>query len=293
MKVLKFEQKDENEFKLTQRGLIDKIVNTTGLQDCKPNALPQSQLALGSDPDGPSISESWNYKSVVGMLLYLSCNSRPDIAFAVSQVCRFSSAPKQSHAAAVKTIVRYLHGTRTQGTILRPSKLLTLDLYVDADFCSLHGQEVSRNPDAARSRTGYIILLDDCPLLWKSQLQSHVSLSTLEAEYSALSYALKTLIPLKRLLVHLMDALDADEGLRTSVQARAFEDNQGALCLAINQRVTNRTKYFLVKWHWFWSFVNVEFEAFKIDSKNQRADFLTKGLPRAAFEHNRLSVQGW
>ena len=109
---IKFEQADKNEYRLTQRGLIDKVVVATGLQNCRPNLLPCSQQALGSDPEGPPMSDPWSYPSVVGMLLYLSCNSRPDIAFAVSQVCRFNANPKQSHASAVKTIVRYLHGTR-------------------------------------------------------------------------------------------------------------------------------------------------------------------------------------
>ena len=84
---IKFEQADKNEYRLTQRGLIDKVVAATGLQNCRPNLLPCSQQALGSDSDGPPMSDSWNYPSVVGMLLYLSCNSRPNIAFAVSQVC--------------------------------------------------------------------------------------------------------------------------------------------------------------------------------------------------------------
>ena len=190
---IKFEQTD-GKIKLTQRGLIDKIARTTGLENCRPNRMPQSVTALGSDPDGKPMQEDWSYPSVVGMLLYLSCNSRPDIAFAVSQVCRFTSNPKQSHAQAVKTIVRYLHGTRNQGMILQPSLTLYLDLYVDADFCSLHGIEPPTNPNSARSRTGYIIMLCGCPLVWKSQLQSHFSQSTLEAEYSALSYALKTLL---------------------------------------------------------------------------------------------------
>jgi hypothetical protein len=48
----------------------------------------------------------------------LSTNTRPDISFAVSQVGRFSSPPKQSHAKAVKTIVRYLAGTTDKGMIL-------------------------------------------------------------------------------------------------------------------------------------------------------------------------------
>lgn len=72
-----------------------------------------------------------------------------------------------------------------------------LNLYVDADFCSLHGQENSRDPNSACSRTGYIIMLSNCPLLYKSQLQTHISLSTLESEYSTLSYPLKVLLPLK------------------------------------------------------------------------------------------------
>jgi hypothetical protein len=46
------------------------------------------------------------------MLLYLATNTRPDIAFAVSQVARFSNDPKACHATAVKTIVRYLQKTR-------------------------------------------------------------------------------------------------------------------------------------------------------------------------------------
>lgn len=138
-----------------------------------------------------------------------------------------------------------------------------------------------------------MILLSECPLLWKSTLQTHYSLSTLEAEYSALSFALKTLLPLKRLLVSLMDALDVSQELSTSVQASVFEDNQGALILATNQRITNRTKYFLVKWHWFWSFFPAEFNIFKVESRFQRADYLTKGLPRPAFENNRRLTQGW
>ena len=69
---------------LTQQGLIQKIVDTTGMQDCNPNWTPASPMALGSDPDGETMREAWLYSSIVGMLLYLLTNTRPDIAFAVS-----------------------------------------------------------------------------------------------------------------------------------------------------------------------------------------------------------------
>jgi hypothetical protein len=98
------------------------------------------------------MSEDWSYHSVLGILLYLSTNTRCDIAFAVSQVARFSSNPRQS--TAVKSIIRYLNRTQDQGMVLRPTGQLDLDLYVDADFCGLFNQEIDTDKNSARSRTG-------------------------------------------------------------------------------------------------------------------------------------------
>ena len=87
--------------------------------------------------------------SIVGMLLYLSTNTRRiDISFAVSQVTRFNHSPKKSHATAVKTIVRYLHQTSYKGTIITPSGDLSLDCYVDADFAGLFGRDPDREPSS-------------------------------------------------------------------------------------------------------------------------------------------------
>ena len=88
------------------------------MQGCNPNHVPATQVALGSDPDGDPMHEIWSYLSVIGMMLYLSMNTHPNITFAVSQVAHFCSAPKQSHASAVKTIVQYLAATKDQGTIM-------------------------------------------------------------------------------------------------------------------------------------------------------------------------------
>ena len=240
------------------------------------------------------MTESWNYRAIVGMLLYLSTNTRPDIAFAVSQVARFSANPKQSHATAVKTILRYLKKTGDKGTIVKPIKDLRLDLYVDADFAGLFGREDAEDPNSVRSRTGYVILLSGWPLIWKSQLQTHMSQSTLEAEYSALSAAVKVLLPLKDIIQEMIDSVQVVVLEDTTVHATVFEDNQGAYYLATNQRITSRTKYFLVKWHWFWDKYNQGlFKVVKCPTDKQLADFLTKSLVRALFEANRLGVMGW
>lgn len=240
------------------------------------------------------MNEEWNYRSVVGMLLYLSTNTRCDIAFAVSQVCRFSADPKQSHATAVKTILRYLKRTRTKGTIIKVSGLLDLDLFVDADFCGLYKVEPDTDPNSARSRTGYIIKLSDCPLIWKSVLQTSITCSTLEAEYNALSTALKALLPLKQMLIEATGHLKLTTAIRSTIRARAFEDNQGCYYLATNQRITNRTRWYLNKWHWFWQYVNNGFVTIhEIDTSKQDGDYATKALPAELFEANRFRVQKW
>lgn len=130
---IKFVREDTNNtITATQPGLIQKIIKATGMEDCNPNYVPASNTALGIDPDGEPMEEEWNYASIVGMLLYLSTNTRPDITYAVSQVARFTHSPKKSHATAVKTIVRYLKRTADKGTIICPTCTLQIDCWVDA-----------------------------------------------------------------------------------------------------------------------------------------------------------------
>jgi hypothetical protein len=264
---------------MTQKGLINKIIKATGLKNCHPNWTPASTLALGLDPDGPPMSEAWQYPSIIGMLLYLSTNSRPDICFAVSQVARFNHNAKQSHAQAVKMIVRYLHRTSEMGTIIKLDGTLGLDCYVDADFAGLCRRDPDSEPTAAKSRTGFIITLGGAPLYWKSQLQSAIALSTMEAEYSALSQSLHTLLPLRSLLHEVATAIGVCPRLCATIHAHAFEDNQGAFLLATNQQLTNRTKYYIVKWHHFWGHVKDGTLAIcRVATEFQRADGHTKGL---------------
>jgi Reverse transcriptase (RNA-dependent DNA polymerase) len=131
--VIKFNRTNNN-ITMTQTGLIDRVADATGLSDCNRNHTPTTQEALGSDLEGLPMKDKWNYRSIIGMLLYLSTNTCPDIAFAVSQAARFSNDPKQSHAS-------------DKGTIVTPTKKLDIKLYVDADFAGLFkkGPDTDRN----------------------------------------------------------------------------------------------------------------------------------------------------
>jgi hypothetical protein len=205
---IKYHTDDEGNIHLSQEGLIKKILETTGLTDCKPNKTPGKKEPLGLDPDGPPMKESWSYPSVVGMLLYLSINCRPDICYYVSSVARFTHNPKQSHAAAVKAICRYLKGTTCEGTIICQSDKLQVECFCDADFAGLYNHEPRHLSSSVKSRGAYIIKLSGCPLIWKSQLMSSICLSTAEVEYYSLSNALRALMPVKRLIEEMVKMLD-------------------------------------------------------------------------------------
>ena len=192
------------EFYLAQTGLIDKVLATTGMTDCNGVDTPSTTTHIGLDTHVDPFVESWQYNSVIGMLMYLSANTRPDIAYAVHQAARFSHAPRNSHAVAVRHILQYLHKTKTMGITLKPTSDQCVDCYVDADFAGLFAIENNEDPISVKSRTGYVILYKGSPLLWVSKMQTQIALSTMEAEYIALSQAMHDLIPIREILKEFM-----------------------------------------------------------------------------------------
>jgi hypothetical protein len=292
---IKFEKNsDDGSINMTQKGLINKIIETAGMTDCNPNWTPASTTPLGTDPDGEPMDELWNYRSIIGMLLYLTTNTRPDCALAVSQAARFSHDPKKSHATAVKTIIRYLHRTYDKGMIVRPTGVLSLEDYVDASFAGNYAVEPAESPVSVKSRTGIIIFLAGCPLIWKSQIQSSIALSTFHSEYVGLSHSMRILIPLRELLLEVVKMLGLPPAIASTIHCRVHEDNASALLLANSQHLNNRNKYLAVKLHHFWSHVKPGvIEVVKCDTKLMLADTFTKPLVREVFERLRLLIMGW
>ncbi len=96
---------------------------------------------------------------------------------------------------------------------------------------------------------------------------------------------MRTLLQLRDLLGEICKEWTLPPDFKSTIHCRVFEVNNGALLLASTQRITNRTKYFLVKWHFFWHHVcNGDVEVLKIATTDQLADYLTKGLNRKVFE---------
>ncbi|XP_050104869.1 uncharacterized mitochondrial protein AtMg00810-like [Malus sylvestris] len=163
---------------LTQSKYILDLLKKTNMCDAKPLTTPATTGRKLSLYEGEPLSDGTLFRSIVGALQYLLF-TRPDIAFAVNQVCQYMHSPTTTHWAAVKRILRYLKATPDHGIVYKPSSL-TLTAFADVDYAG--------DPDDRRSTGGYCIFLGDNLVSWSSKKQRGVSRSSIEAEYRQLAY---------------------------------------------------------------------------------------------------------
>jgi len=280
---------------LSQTGLIKKVIKCTKMTEASGKSTPASVQPLGKDLDGEPFSKDWSYSATVGMLLYLSSNSRPDLTFAVSQVARFSHSPRKSHGQALKKIIRYLIETSDMGIRFEPKPGKGLDCYVDADFAGLFGYEDDQDPTSVKSRTGFVLTLFGCPILWSSKLQTYITLSSTTAEYVAFSMAMRELLPLRVLLQEIGTKLGLDYIKQSLVRSTVFEDNMSTLSLINVPKMSTRNKHLSLKYHFFRSHIGIDkgIVVKYVQTTKQKANIFTKGLGLSQFEVIHKLLMGW
>jgi hypothetical protein len=249
---------------LSQHKYAMDLVAAAGLQHLPPLDTPMEiNLKLRKD-EGDLLSDPAAYRTLVGSLLYLT-HTRPDISFAVQQVSQFMASPRHLHMAAVRRILRYIHGTIRSGLCYPAGTSLDLIAYSDADYAGCS--------DTRRSITGWCMFLGPALISWKSKKQDRVSKSSTESEYRAMSQACSEIIWLHGLLAEL--------GFQQCTPTPLFADNTSAIHLTANPIFHERTKHIEVDCH----FIRDAFAAQTISlphvsSNLQVADVFTKTLTR-------------
>ena len=113
-----------------------------------------------------------------------------------------------------------------------PSTEFCVDCYVDSDFAGLYGHEDPLEPSVAKSRTGFVICIANCPVTCSSKLQGSIALSAMEAEHNALSSAMRDLPPFRNVVNAIASATGLEEDILTNFQTTVHKDNNGCLTLA-------------------------------------------------------------
>lgn len=236
----------KKEIYLSQENYIRSVLERTGMSDCKPSKtpLPANLKVTSVDPvddttlhttniDGVEVS----YLSIVGSLMYAMLATRPDLAFAVGLLGRFSSAPKACHWALAKRCLRYLQHTRTM-ELKYDGKGQSVDVtfigYVDAAW--------SDDVETSRSTGGYVFISSQGAVGWSSKRQPMVALSSTEAEYISMCYAGQHLAWLRTFF--------EDVGYPQKRPIELFNDNQGAIALSKDPQYRARTKHIQRKYHY-------------------------------------------
>uniref|UniRef100_A0A8R7UV17 Reverse transcriptase Ty1/copia-type domain-containing protein n=1 Tax=Triticum urartu TaxID=4572 RepID=A0A8R7UV17_TRIUA len=258
---------------LSQRQYIIDILERVGMSECNTCSTPvdtQSKLgATGAVVDDPS-----SYRSLVGALQYLSF-TRPDVAYAVQQVCLYMHDPQEPHLNAVKRILRYLRGTINHGLQIYRSSPASLTAYTDADWAGC--------PDTRKSTSGYGVFLGDNLVSWSSKRQQTVSRSSIEAEYRGVANAVAEACWLRQLLSELHRPLQ-----RATV---VYCDNISAVYLSTNPVQHQRTKHVEIDLHFVRERVAFgDVRVLHVPTSSQCADIFTKGLPSTVFNEFRYSL---
>ena len=171
---------------LNQGAYIDKLLARFGMTDCNPVNLPLDvNCQLRRAREGDSLGDLTLYQQIIGSLMYLVTGTRPDLAYTVSRLAQYGSKPTIEHVGAAKRVLRYLKGTRNASLTFQRSLAneWKIDGYSDADYAN--------DRDDRMSYSGYVFMLGQSTICWRSRKQRCVATSTSEAEFLALSTAAK------------------------------------------------------------------------------------------------------
>jgi histone deacetylase 1/2 len=278
------QQNADGGYSLMQPKYVADLLVRFGMTDCKTCPTP---LPIGthlSKDDGEVLNDDHPYQALVGSLIYLAVNTRPDISHAVGILSRFMSCPTDKHWDAGKHVLRYLKGSADLGltyvgkhTALNQG-VCACEMYTDADFAA--------DVDKRRSTTGAVMLMQHAAVMWLSKLQSIVATSTAEAEYIAAAMATKDGLWVRKLLGEIYGKVSP---------LNLMVDNQSAVVL-ISQHTagqSGRTKHIDVQYH----FVRDRFQRGDVSvtfvpTGDQHADIFTKQLAGPEFRKHRSIVMG-
>ncbi len=255
-----------------QKKYIEKIIKAFKLQDTKETDIPLqpnhklSAELLNEDEQLRNFIEPEKYRKAIGSLIYLMISTRPDISYSVSVLSRFMQKPRELHWRFVKRLLRYIKTTKNYCIIYRKNKTKNSELlgYSDADYAG--------SVEDRKSTSGYVFTYNNCIVTWNSAKQKTVSLFSTEAEYVALTTAIKEALWLEQLLSELN---------RSQKEIKMFCDNKSTICLTKNPEFHSRSKHIDIRYHFIKEKIkekkiNIEY----ISTEDMLADIFTKAVPR-------------
>lgn len=166
----------QNGLVLSQTHYVDKILEKFNQGDTSIARTPIDTSQHLSKNRGDSVAQV-EYSRIIGSLMYLMSCTRPDLAYAVSRLSRYTSNPSSEHWKSITRLLRYVRYTREYG-LHYESYPVVIEGYNDANWIS--------DIKDSRSTSGYVFTLGGAAISWKSSKQTVIARSTMESEFIAL-----------------------------------------------------------------------------------------------------------
>jgi len=185
--------------------------------------------------------EIGGYQSIIGTLMWIACQTRPDIAYAVSKCSRYSANSTFDHDLAVKQIIRYLVDTAELRLRYEPFREKEVE---GAEFFEYIDSAHANCLNSRRFTFGYMFFLWNESISWSFKRQQCVSTSSAEAEYVDECNAVKELI----FLVQALKEVRYDGSNTNSTIILA--DNQATIKMSSNLVNHPRVKHIDTFYHY-------------------------------------------
>ena len=273
---------------MKQSHYIDNMLAKYGLTDTYDKHTPcttsiyDQRLLDPASPHPPMFDN--NYANMIGTLGYLR-RTRPDLCVAIGVTAQFVKPGRHGpqHYRAVRNIMRHCKKTRRHGLLYTSSRKRTTDPWdikghVDSDWAAWKGTR--------RSRSGWLIFLNNMLISFGSKLQTSVALSSAEAEYMALALIIKELL----WILHIIEYLPG-QFVRRPIPI--YIDNAPSINLANNYAASKFTRHIGICHHFLRDYCeggNRLFQLIWTNSSSNISDGMTKPLPRQSFENFRDKV---
>ena len=268
---------------LSQKAYIDKILKRFNMENCSGGDIPigkGDKLSLSqcpiTDHEVQSMKEK-PYASLVGSVMYAQVCTGPDLAFVLSVLGRFQSNPGLAHWNAGKKVLRYLK--RTQSFVLSYQHVDNLELvcYTDADLGGCVDDKMSTN--------GYVLMICEGAVSWRSKKQTTRAVSTMESEYIGCFEAMKQCNWMKNLLYDMKIVKSIERPIKL------YCDNTDAVFFAKNKKRSEASrlmdiKYLKVQDQVREGVIDIE----HISTHDMVADHLTKALNVTVFNKHIMKM---
>lgn len=179
-------EREANGIRVRQTSAIRSAAEVFGVLGANTVDIPLAMgVRLEKETDESKVLKEVPYRELIGTLLFISGNLRPDVLYAVSQLAQHCERPNLQHWTQCKRVLKYLMHTVVKGISIIKTGSTGLSGYLDSNF-------------AEESTMRYVVMVGDSVVSWRSCKQTIISLSVAEADFIALATLAQKVLVLRK-----------------------------------------------------------------------------------------------